>query len=268
MTTAPSDPASAIRRAHDAFQITFPSDASLPQDAEWCEATVKGERRRFRFHDYDAIYDVPGLYEALFYRRLKCASPRRVVGLLGTVLQDNRLDPGDLRVLDVGAGNGIVGERLRELDADRVVGVDIIPEAREAALRDRPRVYDDYLVADLTALTDSQRSSLESASLNALTVVAALGFNDIPPEAFGVAYNLIETGGSGGWLAFNVKEDFLEGGDDTGFAKLIRAMDERNLIQINAYQRYPHRLNTAGEWLHYVAIIAKKRADLPSSMIG
>jgi hypothetical protein len=44
-------------------------------------------------------------------------------------------------------------------------------------------------------------------------------------------------------------------------------MDERNLIQINAYQRYPHRLNTAGEWLHYVAIIAKKRADLPASMI-
>ncbi len=265
MTTAPSDPASAIRRAHDAFQITFPSDASLPQDAEWCEATVKGERRRFRFHDYDAIYSVPGLYEALFYRRLKCASPRRVVGLLSTVLQDNRLDPGDLRVLDVGAGNGIVGERLRDSEVDRVIGVDIIPEAREAALRDRPRVYDEYFVADLTALTDAQRTSLESESLNALTVVAALGFNDIPPEAFAVAYNLIE---QGGWLAFNVKEDFLEGGDDTGFAKLIRAMDDRNLIQINAYQRYPHRLNTAGDWLYYVAIIAKKRGDIPASMLG
>lgn len=264
MTTAPSDPASAIRRAHDAFQITFPSDASLPQDAEWCEATVVGERRRFRFHDYDAIYDVPGLYEALFYRRLKCASPRRVVGLLGTVLQDNRLDPGDLRVVDVGAGNGIVGERLRELGADRVVGVDIIPEAREAALRDRPRVYDEYVVADLTSLNGDQREALESESFNALTIVAALGFNDIPPEAFAVAYNLVE---KGGWLAFNVKEDFLEGGDDTGFARLIRAMDERNLIQINAYQRYPHRLSTAGEWLHYVAIVAKKRADIPASML-
>lgn len=264
MTTAPSDPASAMRRAADAFAITFPSGEDLTQDAEWCEATVRGERRRFRFHDYDAIYNVPGLYEALFYRKLKCASPRRVVGLLGTVLQDNHLDAGDLRVIDVGAGNGIVGERLRELGVDRVAGVDIIPEAREAALRDRPRVYDEYLVADLTDLKKDQWAALEGESFNALTIVAALGFNDIPPRAFAEAYNLVETGG---WLAFNVKEDFLEGGDDTGFAKLIRALDDRNLIQINAYQRYPHRLNTAGQWLHYVAIVAKKRGDITPDML-
>lgn len=265
MTTAPSDPAPAIRRAHDAFHITFPSEEELAQDAEWCEATVLGERRRFRFHDYDAIYRVPGLYEALFYKRLKCASPRRVVGLLRTVLADNGVEVDDLRVLDVGAGNGIVGERLRELGADRVVGADIIPEAREAAQRDRPRVYDDYLVADLTDLTSDQRAELESESFSALAIVAALGFNDIPPAAFARAYNLLE---DGGWLAFNVKEDFLEGGDDTGFARLIRAMDDKNLIQIHAYQRYPHRLNTAGQWLHYVAIVAKKRRDLPAEMIG
>lgn len=264
MTTAPSEPAPALRRAQDAFQITFPTGNELSQDAEWCEATVKGERRKFRFHDYEAIYQVPGLYEALFYKRLKCASPRRVVGLLGSVLQDNHIDPSVIRVLDVGAGNGIVGERLCEMGADRVVGADIIPEAREAALRDRPRVYDDYLVADLTALTQEQRKSFEEESFNAMTVVAALGFNDIPPAAFAEAYNLVE---NGGWLAFNVKEDFLEGGDDTGFARLIRSMDDKNLIQINAYQRYPHRLNTAGEWLYYVAIIAKKRGELPSDMI-
>ncbi|MGP1308947.1 MAG: class I SAM-dependent DNA methyltransferase [Phycisphaerales bacterium] len=259
MTTAPSDPASAIRRASDAFDISFPTTEELAQDAEWCEATVKGERRRFRFHDYDAIYQVPGLYEALFYKRLKCASPRRVVGLLGTVMQDNWLDAGDLRVLDVGAGNGIVGERLRELGSDRVVGVDIIPEARESALRDRPRVYDEYHVADLTDLKPDQKKALEDESFNGLTVVAALGFNDIPPMAFAQAYNLVE---DGGWLAFNVKEDFLEGGDDTGFARLIRSMDDQNLIQINAYQRYPHRKNTAGDWLYYVAIVARKRRDL------
>ncbi len=264
MTTAPSEPASAIRRAQDAFQIEFPSRDTLAQDEEWCEATVRGERRRFRFHDYDAIYAVPGLYEALFYRKLKCASPRRVAGLLGTVLQDNALDASDITALDVGAGNGIMGERLREIGVDRVVGVDIIPEAREAALRDRARVYDEYLVADLTELSPQQRSELGGESFNAMTIVAALGFNDIPPAAFASAYNLVSVGG---WLAFNVKEDFLEGGDDTGFARLIRAMDDKNLIQIHAYQRYPHRLNIAGDWLHYVAIVARKRGDLPDGFI-
>ena len=40
-----------------------------------------------------------------------------------------------LRVLDVGAGNGMVGEELDRMGAKHIVGVDIIPEAAEAAQR-------------------------------------------------------------------------------------------------------------------------------------
>jgi hypothetical protein len=35
---------------------------------------------------------------------------------------------------------------------ESVVGVDIIPEAQEAADRDRPGVYEDYYVVDLTRM--------------------------------------------------------------------------------------------------------------------
>ena len=44
-----------------------------------------------------------------------------------------------------------------------------------------------------------------------MTSVAALGFGDVPPEVFTAAFDLVE---DGGWVAFTIKEDFLDGGDD------------------------------------------------------
>ena len=52
-------------------------------------------------------------------------------------------------MLDLGAGNGMVGEALREHGFEEITGVDITPEAGEAAERDRPGVYADYHVCDL-----------------------------------------------------------------------------------------------------------------------
>ena len=95
------------------YQIRFPKpDLDLDQDEEFCEVKIDGTWERIRFHDYDKIYSLPGLYEALFYRKLKCCSPSRVVGLLDDVMSDFPQDPTDLRVLDVGAGNGMVGQEL------------------------------------------------------------------------------------------------------------------------------------------------------------
>ena len=39
-----------------------------------------------------------------------------------------------------------------------------------------------------------------------MTTVAALGFGDIPPDAFAAAFNLVEDGGH---VAFTIKEDFI-----------------------------------------------------------
>lgn len=50
----------------------------------------------------------------------------------------------------MGAGNGIVAEELVNLGLDDVIGVDIIEEAKQAAFRDRPEVYSDYIFDDLT----------------------------------------------------------------------------------------------------------------------
>jgi SAM-dependent methyltransferase len=231
------------------------------QDQEWCVVRVNGSWREVQFHDYGRIFSVPGLYERLFYDILECASPATVRGLLHEALAGAGGDAGDLRALDLGAGNGIMGEELRDLGVGSVIGVDIIPEAAEAAGRDRPEVYDAYHVVDLTDLPLDVRADLAELRLNCLTCVAALGFADIPPEAFRQAFNLLETGG---WVAFNIKEDFLDVSDPSGFAELIaRSLGDGTLSQ-EARLRYRHRLATSGEPLHYVAIVGTKTADMPA----
>ncbi|MEC9373876.1 MAG: methyltransferase domain-containing protein [Planctomycetota bacterium] len=242
------------------YDLRLPKKAEdLDQDQEWCEVQIDGEWRRFRFHDYDEIYRVPGLYEQIFYERLKCASPKRVVGLLDDALHENESSPKSIRALDVGAGNGIVGEELKDIGVPEIVGVDLIQEAADAAHRDRPGVYDDYHAVDLTAMPGEVRASLEARKFNLLTIVAALGFNDIPPQAFAEGFNLVE---NGGWVAFNIKEDFITDDDTAGFERLVRHMMRRKYISMQAYSRYRHRLNTAGERLYYVAIVARKDHDI------
>jgi SAM-dependent methyltransferase len=247
----------------DAIILPQVADEEISQDTEWCEVAVNGTRERVRFHDYGRIFDIPGLYERIFYDILDCNSPRRVVGLLDEVIEDHEQDEEALRVLDVGAGNGIVGEELSALDPECIVGLDILEEAQKAARRDRPEVYDAYVVTDLTELSAETAGSLQRADFNCLVSVATLGFNDIPPQAFAAAADFVDTPG---WLAFNLKEDFLQERSG-GFGRLIRRLQETEIIRIEAYRRYRHRLSISGEPLHYVAMVARKLSEIPKRLV-
>jgi predicted TPR repeat methyltransferase len=168
-------------------------------------------------------------------------------------------------VLDLGAGNGMSGEALQSLAIRRMIAVDIIPEAREAALRDRPWVYNDYHIADLTKDSPEFDAAAKAAKVNTLVTIAALGFGDIPPRAFYHAFNLIE---KPGWLAFNIKESFLEESDGGGFAGLIGRMRRADILRVDMFKRYRHRLSIAGEPLYYVAMIARKLKDIPPDLLA
>jgi SAM-dependent methyltransferase len=262
-TTGPAASPNSKRPARIA--ISFPhAEAGLDQDEEWFIAEIDGRRRRLRIHDYDELYRVPGLYEALVYDTLECTSPRRISDLLESVLADWPLSPAGLRVLDLGAGNGCVAEVLRGLKVPHIVGLDLIPEACDAARRDRADVYDDYLVADLCDLTPVQNETLRGHRLNCLITVAALGYGDVPPLAFGTAFNLIR---SPGWLAMTIKEDFLDPDDQSGFARLMRRMIDEGVVAIQAHHRYCHRRSINGEQLFYVAVVARKDRDVPRSWL-
>ncbi|MFQ5982577.1 MAG: methyltransferase domain-containing protein [Woeseiaceae bacterium] len=236
----------------------------IDQDEEWCEIVVRGERRRIRFHDYADVFRISGLYEELFYENLECCSPSYLSNLLESVVREYGERPAELRVLDVGAGNGMVGDELHSLGVQSIVGIDIIQEAKEAANRDRPDVYDDYRVTDLTDLPQSEEERLRRTNANCLITVAALGFGDIPPLAFAKALDLISTPG---WLGFNLKEDFLREQDTSGFSRLIRRLNRDSYIQTVCYRRYQHRISISGEPLFYVAVIAKKLRDVDNDLM-
>ena len=255
---------STMETSIEGIQLPTKSDGRLSQDEEWCVVSAEGSLKKIRFHDYASIYEIPGLYEQLFYDRLKCSSPFRVSRLLADVIREHGQRQEDLRVLDLGAGNGMVGDELHTLGVKTIVGVDIIPEARSAALRDRKGVYQEYFVTDMTDLSEDTARRLVSKELNCLSTVATLGFGDIPPKAFATALSLISTPG---WLAFNIKEDFLYERDDSGFARMVRELSRSEVIRIEAYRRYRHRLSIDGKPLYYVAMIATKQKQIPLSLL-
>lgn len=238
-------------------RLTFPpaSSRAYSQSEATFDVWDGDEPTRLRFHDYDEIYARPGLYEQVFYERLRCVSPEKVAGILDASLRANGGDVARLRVLDLGAGNGIMGARLKQMGASRVVGADIIPAARDAAYRDRPGAYDDYVVADMASLDEGQRRDLGAWRFDALTCVAALGFGDIPVAAFQAAMDLVA---KDGWLAFNIKETFLAEGDDAGFSRFVRELIGSDAIEVHHLERYRHRLSMEGEPLYYYALVARK----------
>lgn len=244
------------------LELRFPEPSSdgRDQDEEWCEVTLDGDQRRIRFHDYNEIYDIPGLYERLFYDELKCSSPRILREMIAECLAEGNGSQAALRVLDVGAGNGLVGEELKRLGAESIVGVDIIEEAYAALERDRPGLYDDYFVADLTAISPETDTGLVGGRFNCMTSVAALGFDDMPPEAFAGGYRYLA---EGGLLAFTIKADFVAGGDPSGFSQMINAAIDGGAIEVKGRRRYTHRLSAAGDPIHYEGIVARKHGDLP-----
>jgi SAM-dependent methyltransferase len=242
------------------YKIRFPltEPHALGQDEAFFILEEKGQTTEIRFHDYGELYKRPGLYEQLFYDRLKCNSPTKVADILYQAINESTCPFSELRVLDVGAGNGMMGQVLMNLGVARIVGLDILVEAYQAAERDRPGTYDAYYSVDLADIPKDTEDELKSWKFDCMTCVAALGFGDIPAEVFLSAFNLIE---NNGWIAFNIKETFLDSNDITGFSLLIRKMINNQFLDIYHIERYCHRISIDGRSLYYFAIVGRKTQD-------
>ena len=247
-----------------AYRIKFPSieTSKLGQNQAYFNLIEQDQEIKLRFHDYGEIYKRPGLYEQLFYDRLKCVSPKTVCSILEKVLSANFVNMNEMRVLDLGAGNGMVGELL---DVSRVVGVDISDEAYKACERDRPEAYDAYYVADFCDLSNVISKELQDWQLDCMTCVAALGFGDIPTKAFATAFNLIRPGG---WVAFNIKDTFLLESDITGFSRLIKHLMMSDSMEVHHLERYRHRISIDGEPLFYYVLVGKKVYEISPETIS
>lgn len=152
-----------------------------------------GAVRETGMHDYAGLYAVPGLYEALYYRRLGGASPQLLAGLLADIVPV--AERGDRVVLDVGAGTGAVGECLQGFGFRQIAGTDLEPASATAVRRDRPGSYLDVRTMDLLQPSREDSAWLERLAPDVVTVAGAVGFGHLPAAAFEVLTGLLPTGG-------------------------------------------------------------------------
>jgi hypothetical protein len=70
-----------------------------------------------------------------------------------------------------------------------------------------------------------------------------------------------------GWVAFNIKEDFLKEADSTGFSDLIKQMIASDVFKVCSQKRYRHRVSLSGESLYYVAVVGEKTNDICGELL-
>jgi hypothetical protein len=237
------------------YEVELQSSPGGDQTQEALAVTyADGRTERFRLHEYTRVYSVPGLYEEVVQRRLQCASPSTLAELVVCSGREAGVEPAGLGVFDLGAGNGVVGEELRARGVTRLVASDKLPAARDAALRDRPGLYTDYLVGDTDDLPQAAEL-IRAQQLNCLVAAGALGLGHISAGSFHRLWSAF-TGDA--WFAVSVNEDLAEpGASDFGdyLAEFERRGDWGEIVR---RERFRHRLTMAGDPLHYLAIVARK----------
>ena len=217
---------------------------------------ASGRRKRIELHDYDRMYAIPGLYEEVVHRRLRCASPAKLAEVLLRVAELEGRPPHLLRVLDLGAGNGIVGEELRARGVRVLAATDSAKRAREAAARDRPGLYAPYVLADANGQPAELGSVVRELGINCVVCAGALGFEHIEAHSLVELWDLLPPGAM---FALTVHERLAEpGASEVGDElALLRAGEADTEIVIS--ERFVHRLTIAGDPIHYLAIGARKR---------
>ena len=201
-----------------------------------------GRTDELRLHEYARMYAIPGLYEQVVHDRLGCRSPAQIAAMLGGAVDRIGWDRGSARVLDVAAGNGISGEALKRERLAPVIGSDIVPEARVAALRDRPDVYDDYITLDLLDVTPERRNALLQRKLNVLSCVAPVGttHEQLPPEALTAAAQLLAPDA----LIAYIHDPQVEREDPITVELWAHANSDAELLERT---RYLHRFTVTGQ---------------------
>lgn len=219
-----------------------------------------GRTDRFRLHEYDRVYAVPGLYEEVVQDRLQSASATILAERLIACAADAGTAPGDLAVFDLGAGNGVSGGELRARGVRTLVGSDNSATARDAARRDRPGLYAEYLVGDTDELPQPG-TLIREHELNALVCAGALGLGHISADSF---HRLWSAFPAGSWFSVSLHEDLAApGGSD--FGDYLAGFEDRDDGgEILVREPFRHRLTMAGEPITYVAIVARRTRLSPA----
>ena len=208
-------------------------------------------------HDYAALYQVPGLYEATYLVRLGGRAPHLLIKTLAEVVP--RRERAVLQVLDVGAGTGVVGEQLTAVGFRRIAGTDVEPASEWAVLRDRAELYQDLRTIDLTGLSEDDLRWLRTVAPQVVTVAGAVGFGHLQVDAFAALTRMLPVGGL---LALTVAHGFEHDPELADHATLLLGPAYRLRTRRDGL----HRQTAEGARLDVVALILERtRAALIGS---
>lgn len=237
------------------YTVTLENGPDADQTEEAFTVSYRdGASERLRIHDYGRIYAIAGLYEEVVQRQLRCASPAKIAEVLLRIAKREGREPRMLRVLDLGAGNGVVGEKLRERGVEVLVGTDSAADARRAANRDRPGLYSSYVVGDSSGVPQLG-TIVRELGINCIVCAGALGFEHIEAGSFAELWDLLPPGAM---FALTVHEDLVEPGSSDIGDELALMGSEEDATELVVWERFRHRVSVAGEPIHYVAVGALK----------
>ena len=139
-------------------------------------------------------------------------------------------------------GTGSRARPRAALGLNPVVGVDILPEARLAALRDRPGLYDLYLSTDLRELDTDAVREVRRLAPNALACVGAMGSGHLPAGALAAALELLT---DEALFAYAVDPELKEPSADA-LRDLLAGMERAGQLEEVERRRYRHRMTVDG----------------------
>jgi trans-aconitate methyltransferase len=209
-----------------------------------------GTSERIVLHDYSKVYAVPGLYEEVVQHQLNCASPQVLAQTLADAVAEAGGSTADLRVLDIGAGNGVVGEELHARGAQVVAGTDGVEAARDAARRDRPGLYEVYEIAGVDDIDVKQL--VADHGLNTLTSAGALGIGHVEIADVAQWWAAFPPGS---WFAVTVPLDVADPAGEDLLGVLAAAEPTTKVVR---QENFAHRRRMSGETITYSVIVARK----------
>jgi hypothetical protein len=206
-------------------------------------------------HDYERLYDVPGLYEHIVQDLLGCRSPQVAVDGLAGALAQLKFDPASVVLLDLGAGTGLVGELASGIGVPTIIGFDALPAARAACLRDRPGIYREYLLGDLAAGDPQLLADIRRHRPNALVSAGAMGGTHTPPTALANALAVLPADAP---VVFTIDERWMQTDAPGGYRTAVKRLLDSGGLRLLRRSRFQHRVTTTGEPIHYELIVGAR----------
>jgi ubiquinone/menaquinone biosynthesis C-methylase UbiE len=238
----------------DDYTVEIPEDFFQQTEEYVIVKFDDNTKKRVQLHDYTAMYSLPGLYETVIYDVLKCNSH--------CVLTENikcLVGKKDFRVIELGAGNGVFAEELKNnIHVDYLMGIDINPAAKKAEMRDRPELYVDYLISDIALLKKSTIKTIREKRFDLLVIPSALALAHIPVKSLSKIIDMLP---ENAYFVFNLKKKivpdfFIKCPESDRF--LFKAAEINGQVKNIHHEEYIHRYNFSGEPYYYVCFIYKK----------